>query len=97
MISDPSRLNPQKTLILSPNRLPMFPLIYQVELIKDEFEARSAHDDEVERVAFSSLENDSGDDSIRRDLNCYYFSSIESLSYFSELTLRHKRIQLTKL
>jgi hypothetical protein len=33
----------------------MFPLIFQVDLSKEEFEARSAHDDEVESVAsFSS-------------------------------------------
>jgi 8-oxo-dGTP pyrophosphatase MutT (NUDIX family) len=54
-ISDPSRLLPLDTLVVSPNRLPMFPLIFQVDLSKEEFEARSAHDDEVESVAsFSS-------------------------------------------
>ena len=53
-ISDPSRLLPLDTLVVSPNRLPMFPLIYQVDLCKEEFEARSAHDDEVERVAYFS-------------------------------------------
>ena len=54
-ISDPSRLLPLDTLVVSPNRLPMFPLIYQVDLCKEEFETRSAHDDEVESVAsFSS-------------------------------------------
>ena len=54
-ISDPSRLLPLDTLVVSPNRLPMFPLIYQVDLCKEEFEARSMHDDEVESVAsFSS-------------------------------------------
>jgi 8-oxo-dGTP pyrophosphatase MutT (NUDIX family) len=50
-ISDPSRLLPLDTLVVSPNRLPMFPLIFQVDLSKEEFEARSAHDDEVEIVA----------------------------------------------
>ena len=53
-ISEPSRLLPLDTLVVSPNRLPMFPLIYQVDLCKEEFEARSAHDDEVERVAYFS-------------------------------------------
>ena len=54
-ISDPSRLLPLDTLVVSPNRLPIFPLIYQVDLSKEEFEARSAHDDKVESVAsFSS-------------------------------------------
>jgi ADP-ribose pyrophosphatase len=54
-ISDPSRLLPLDTLVVSPNRLPMFPLIYKVDLSKEEFEDRSLHDDEVESVAsFSS-------------------------------------------
>jgi len=55
-ISDPSRLLPLDTLVLSPNRLPMFPLIYQVDLSHQEFETRSAHDDEVESVAYFSLD-----------------------------------------
>lgn len=53
-VSEPSRLLPLDTLVVSPNRLPMFPLIYQVDLSKEEFEARSAHDDEVESVAYFS-------------------------------------------
>ena len=54
-ISDPSRLLPLDTLVVSPNRLPMFPLIYRVDLSHQEFETRSTHDDEVESVrSFSS-------------------------------------------
>lgn len=54
-ISDPLLLFPLDTLVVSPNRLPMFPLIYQVDLRKEEFETRSSHDDEVESVdCFSS-------------------------------------------
>ena len=54
-IPDPSRLIPQATVVVSPNRLPMFPLIYRVDLSHQEFETRSTHDDEVESVtSFSS-------------------------------------------
>ena len=54
-IPDPSRLLPLDTLVVSPNRLPMFPSIYQVDLSHEEFETRSTHDDEVESVtSFSS-------------------------------------------
>ena len=54
-ISAPSRLLPLDTLVVSPNRLPMFPSIYQVDLSHEEFETRSTHDDEVESVmSFSS-------------------------------------------
>ena len=55
-ISDPSRLLPLHTLVVSPNRLPMFPLIYRVDLSHQEFEPRSAHDDEVESVGCFSLD-----------------------------------------
>jgi 8-oxo-dGTP pyrophosphatase MutT (NUDIX family) len=55
-ISAPSRLLPLDTLVVSPNRLPMFPSIYQVDLSHQEFETRSAHDDEVESVASFSLD-----------------------------------------
>ena len=54
-IPDPSRLLPLDTVVVSPNRLPMFPSIYQVDLSHEEFETRSTHDDEVESVtSFSS-------------------------------------------
>ena len=55
-ISDSSRLLPMDTLVVSPNRLPMFPLIYHVDLSHQEFETRSAHDDEVESVGCFSLD-----------------------------------------
>jgi len=56
-ISAPSRLLTQATVVVSPNRLPMFPLIYRVDLSHQEFETRSTHDEEVESVAsFSSDE-----------------------------------------
>ena len=55
-ISNPSRLLPLHTLVVSPNRLPMFPSIYQVDLSHQEFETRSAHDNEVESVGCFSLD-----------------------------------------
>jgi ADP-ribose pyrophosphatase len=55
-ISDPSRLLPLDTLVLSPNRLPMFPLIYKVNLSHQEFETRSPHDEECESVASFSID-----------------------------------------
>ena len=55
-ISDPSRLLPLDTLVVSPNRLPMFPLIYRVDLSHQEFETRSTHDEEVESVGCFSLD-----------------------------------------
>ncbi|MDG1173184.1 MAG: NUDIX hydrolase, partial [Opitutales bacterium] len=55
-ITEPSRLLPLDTLVVSPNRLPMFPLIYQIDLSHQEFETRSDHDNEVESVAFFSLD-----------------------------------------
>jgi len=55
-IPDPSRLIPQATVVVSPNRLPMFPLIYRVDLSHQEFETRSTHDDEVESVTSFSLD-----------------------------------------
>jgi len=55
-ISDPSRLLSLDTLVVSPNRLPMFPSIYQVDLSHQEFETRSTHDDEVESLGCFSLD-----------------------------------------
>jgi 8-oxo-dGTP pyrophosphatase MutT (NUDIX family) len=55
-ISDPSRFLPLDTLVVSPNRLPMFPSIYRIDLSHQEFETRSAHDEEVERVGCFSLD-----------------------------------------
>ena len=55
-ISAPSRLLTQATVVVSPNRLPMFPLIYRVDLSHQEFETRSTHDEEVESVGCFSLD-----------------------------------------
>ena len=55
-ITEPSRLLPLDTLVVSPNRLPMFPLIYQIDLSHQEFDTRSDHDNEVESIAFFSLD-----------------------------------------
>jgi 8-oxo-dGTP pyrophosphatase MutT (NUDIX family) len=55
-ISAPSRLLPLDTLVVSPNRLPMFPSIYRVDLSHQEFETRNTHDDEVESVGCFSLD-----------------------------------------
>ena len=55
-ITEPSRLLPLDTLVVSPNRLPMFPLIYRVDLSHQEFESRSKHDDEVESLGCFSLD-----------------------------------------
>jgi len=55
-ISDPSRLLPLHTLVVSPNRLPMFPSIYQIDLSHQEFETKSDHDEEVESVGCFSLD-----------------------------------------
>ena len=55
-ISDPSRLLTLDTVVVSPNRLPMFPLIYQVDLSHQEFETKSDHDEEVESLGCFSLD-----------------------------------------
>ena len=55
-ISAPSRLLPLDTLVVSPNRLPMFPSIYRVDLSHQEFETKSDHDEEVESVGCFSFD-----------------------------------------
>ena len=54
-ITDISRLIPEHTLVVSPNRLPMFPSIYSVNVSENEFDNRSMHDDEVESVDCFSM------------------------------------------
>ena len=54
-ITDISRLIPENTLVVSPNRLPMFPSIYSVNVSENEFDNRSMHDDEVESVDCFSI------------------------------------------
>ena len=54
-ITDISRLIPENTLLVSPNRLPMFPSIYSINVSENEFDNRSMHDDEVESVDCFSI------------------------------------------
>ena len=54
-ITDISRLIPENTLVVSPNRLPMFPSIFSVNVSENEFDSRSMHDDEVESVDCFSM------------------------------------------
>ena len=49
-IFDTSRLNKETTLVVSQNRLPMFPSIFSIDVMIDEFEQRNHHDHEVESV-----------------------------------------------
>jgi len=49
-IFDTSRLKKENSLIVSQNRLPMFPSIFLIEVSVDEFEQRNQHDHEVESV-----------------------------------------------
>jgi ADP-ribose pyrophosphatase len=55
-ISDISRLKEETTLIVSQNRLPMFPSIFSIEVGINEFEQRNQHDHEVESVRYFTLE-----------------------------------------
>ena len=55
LITDISRLIQENTLLVSPNRLPMFPSIYSVNISQNEFDSRSMHDDEVESVDCFSM------------------------------------------
>ena len=50
-ISDISRLKKETTLIVSQNRLPMFPFIFSIDIGIDEFEQRNHHDHEVESIS----------------------------------------------
>ena len=55
-IFDTSLLKKQNTLIVSQNRLPMFPAIFSIEVGLDEFDQRNPHDHEVESVSFFTLD-----------------------------------------
>ena len=48
---DTSLLKKENTLIVSQNRLPMFPSIFSIEVGLDEFDQRNQHDHEVESVS----------------------------------------------
>ena len=54
-IFDESRLTPLSSLVVSPNRLPMFPAIFQLQLANEDFAGRIHHDDEIETVECFSL------------------------------------------
>jgi len=57
-INDPSRLNPLPSLIVSQNRLPMFPAIFSIQLSEEEYQLRNSHDKEVEeskRFSFAEI------------------------------------------
>lgn len=54
-IFDESRLTPLSSLVVSPNRLPMFPAIIQLHQTLQDFADRIRHDDEIESVECFSL------------------------------------------
>mgnify|MGYP003949810649 CR=1 FL=1 len=54
-ITDTSRLTPENTIVVSPNRLPMFPSVFSVNISQNEFDNRSTHDDEVESLGCFSI------------------------------------------
>ena len=47
-IFDESRLTALNSVVVSPNRLPMFPAIFQVHLTNEDFADRIRHDDEID-------------------------------------------------
>ena len=49
-IFDISRLKEETTIVVSQNRLPMFPSIFSIDVSVDEFEQRNQHDHEVDSV-----------------------------------------------
>jgi 8-oxo-dGTP pyrophosphatase MutT (NUDIX family) len=55
-ISDISRLRKETTMVISQNRLPMFPSIFSIEVGIDQFEQRNQHDHEVESVRYFTFE-----------------------------------------
>ena len=55
-ILDADRLTPEHSIVVSPNRLPMFPNIYSINISADEYRSRLPHDREVESVGCFSFE-----------------------------------------
>lgn len=49
-IFDISRLKEETTIVVSQNRLPMFPSIFSIDVSVDEFEQKNQHDNEVDSV-----------------------------------------------
>ena len=54
-INELARLESLPSIIVSPNRLPMFPKIFQLKLSAQEFDGRLQHDDEIESVDLFSF------------------------------------------
>ena len=54
-IEDYDRFLDQPSLIVSPNRMPMYPLLFKVNITRTEFDARNHHDHEIEEVALFSF------------------------------------------
>ena len=54
-IRETNRLKTERSLVVSPNRLPMFPHIFSVQITEQEYEERIPHDDEVESLGRFSV------------------------------------------
>lgn len=50
-----NRLKAEHSLVVSPNRLPMFPHIFSVQITEQEYDDRLPHDDEVESLGRFSV------------------------------------------
>ncbi len=49
------RFKELQSLVVSPNRMPMFPSVFQVNLSMEEYQKRIAHDNEIEEVSMISF------------------------------------------
>ena len=54
-IRETKRLKAEHSLVVSPNRLPMFPHIFSVQITEQQYEDRLPHDDEVESLGRFSV------------------------------------------
>ena len=54
-IQETKRLKAEHSLVVSPNRLPMFPHIFSVQITEQQYEDRLPHDDEVESLGRFSV------------------------------------------
>jgi 8-oxo-dGTP pyrophosphatase MutT (NUDIX family) len=55
-IRETNRLKTEHSLVVSPNRLPMFPHIFSVQITGQEYGDRLPHDDEVENLGRFSIQ-----------------------------------------
>lgn len=55
-IKDLTRFKILPSFVLASNRMPMFPNIFQIDLSKKDFDQRSRHDDEIEKVEIFEFE-----------------------------------------